>query len=168
MNRDPEQDSTVIASISLEEALSGLWGEFTSAGGARFRIVVEGRPKTVQPAIQEQICLIAREALVNALRHSEATSIEAEVRYLPRRLGVVVRDDGRGIDPKVARAGRDRLWGLLEMHKRAESMGAQLWIWSRPGAGTEVEIWIPGAIAVQGPVTNFERRASCRTSSNGK
>jgi signal transduction histidine kinase len=167
MNRDLEQDGTVIASMSLEEALSGLWSELRSAG-ARFRIVVEGRPKTVQPAIQEQICLIAREALVNALRHSKATSIEAEVRYLPRRLGVVVRDNGCGIDPKVARAEQGQLWGLLGMHKRAQRMGAQLRIWSGPGVGTEVEISVPGDIAIQGLVTNFERGASCRASSNGK
>jgi signal transduction histidine kinase len=149
MNRDPGQNGTLIASVSLEEALSGLWSEFTSTAGARFRIIVEGRSKTMQPAIQEQICLIAREALANALRHSKATSIEAEIRYLPCRLGVVVRDNGCGIDPKAVRTRRDRPWGLLGMHQRAESMGAQLRIWSRPGAGTEVEISVPGDIAVQ-------------------
>ncbi len=150
MNRDLEQHDTAIASMSLEQLLSDLWGEFASAGGARVRIFVGGRPKTVQPGIQEHICLIGREALVNALRHSEATSIEAEVQYLPRRLRVVVRDNGCGIDPKVVGAGRDRHWGLLGMHERAEGMGAQLQIWSRPGAGTDVEISVPGDIAFQG------------------
>ena len=146
MNRDLEQDGTVIASMSLEAALSGLWSELRSAG-ARFRIVVEGRPKTVQPAIQEQICLIAREALVNALRHSEATSIEAEVEYLPRGLRLAVRDNGCGIDPQVVR--RVSHWGLLGMRERAGSIGAKLRIWSGPGAGTEVEISVPGKILTE-------------------
>lgn len=139
-----------IASMSIEEALFGLWREIRSAAGAPFCVLVEGRPKIMHPAIQQQICLIGREALVNALRHSEATRIEAEVQYLLRRLRVAVRDNGCGFDQKVVRAGRDRHRGLLGMHERAESMGAQLRIWSRPGAGTEVEISVPADIAVQG------------------
>jgi signal transduction histidine kinase len=94
----------------------------------------------LKPEIQEQINLIGREALVNALLHSEATCIEAEVEYLPRRLRVVVRDNGRGVDPQVTGAPSDAHWGLVGMRDRAESIGAKLTIWSRPGAGTEVEI----------------------------
>jgi signal transduction histidine kinase len=135
--RSPE-----IASTSLEQALSELGDEFTP-GGARFQIFVMGQPKALKPAIQEQIYLIGREAVLNALRHSGATSIEVEVEYSPRRLRVVVRDNGRGIDPDVLRSGRDLHWGLVGMRERAASIGAQLRIWSRPGAGTEVEISVP-------------------------
>jgi signal transduction histidine kinase len=135
-----------IASIGLEHALSGLRNEFTPNAGVQFRVFVTGQPKTLQPAILEQIYLIGREALVNALRHSEATSIEAEVEYLHRRLRVVVRDNGCGIDPQAVRSGRKAHWGLLGMRERAEGVGAQLRIWSRPGAGTEVEISVPGHV----------------------
>lgn len=131
---------------SLEQALSSVGDEFT-AGGARLRILVMGQPKALNPAIQEQIYLIVREALLNALRHSEATSIEAEVEYQRRQLRVVVRDNGRGIDPQVLRSERDSHWGLLGMHERARCIGAQLRIWSRRGAGTEVEISVPTDIA---------------------
>ena len=95
------------------------------------------------PALQEQIYLIGREALVNALVHSEATSIETEVEYLHRRLRVVVRDNGCGIDPVMLRLGRTGHWGIARMRERAESIGAQLRIWSRPSGGTELEISVP-------------------------
>jgi signal transduction histidine kinase len=130
------------ASTSLEQALSEFADEFAH-GGAQFRIFVMGRPKVLPPAIQEQIYLIVQEALGNALRHSGATSIEAEVEYLPNKLRVVVRDNGSGIDTQVLRSGRDLHWGLLGMRERAGTVGAQLRIWSRPGAGTEVEISVP-------------------------
>jgi signal transduction histidine kinase len=135
-----------IESTSLEQALSELGDEFTP-GGARFQIFVMGRPKALKPGIQKQIYLIGREAVLNALRHSGATAIEAEIEYSPRRLRVVVRDNGCGIDPQVLRSGRDLHWGLLGMRERAASVGAQLRIWSRPGAGTEVEISVPTEIA---------------------
>lgn len=133
-------------SASLEQALSELADEFTPSG-AGFRIFVMGRPKALQPAIQEQIYLIMQEALLNALRHSGATSIEAEVEYLPNKLRVVVRDNGSGIDPQVLRSGRDSHWGLLGMRERARGIGALVRILSRRGAGTEVEVSVPTGIA---------------------
>jgi len=138
-----------IGFASLEQALSDLRDEFTPGNSARFRVFVMGKPKTLNRTIQEQIYLIAREALINALRHSEATKIEAEVEYLPGKLRVVVRDNGSGIDPEVLRSGRDSHWGLLGMRERARGVGARLRIWSRPGAGTEVEISVPGNIAAE-------------------
>ena len=127
------------APSSIELELSGFLEQF-STGAVRCQVSVAGNPKQLKPAIQEQINLIGREALVNALLHSEATCIEVEVEYLPRRLRVVVRDNGRGVDPKVASTQSDAHLGLLGMRDRAESIGAKLTIWSRPGAGTEVEI----------------------------
>jgi len=135
--------SSALAAMSLEQALSGIREELTPGHGARFRIFVTGQPKTLQPEVQEQIYQIGREALVNALRHADASDIEAEVEYLPRRLRVVVRDNGRGMDPKSVESGRVAHWGLQGMRERAESIGAQLRIWSRPKAGTEVEISVP-------------------------
>jgi signal transduction histidine kinase len=137
-----ELRSPVAVSARLDEALYCLWNELTPSG-VEFRILVEGQPKALNPAVQEQIHLIVREALLNALRHSGATAIEADVEYSSRRLRVIVRDNGCGIDPQVVRSGRDLHWGLLGMRERAASLGAQLRIWSRRGAGTEVEISIP-------------------------
>jgi signal transduction histidine kinase len=127
----------------LEEAFSGLRDEFTAAR-VRLRIFITGQPKALKPAVQEQIYLIAREALINALRHSAASDIEAEVEYAPRRLRIMVRDNGCGMDSHVIRSGRPGQWGLLGMRERARGIGAQFRIWSRRGAGTEVEISIQG------------------------
>jgi signal transduction histidine kinase len=137
-------------SLSLEEALYVLWDELAPTG-VQFRILVEGQPKPLNSAIQVQIYLIAKEALLNALRHSEAAAIEAVVEYSPRRLSVVVRDNGRGIDPQVVRSGRALHWGLQGMRERAGSVGAQVRIWSRLGAGTEVEISVPINIVADAP-----------------
>jgi len=137
--------SSAMESMSLDQALSSLKDEFAPGGGVQFRVGVTGQPKSLRPAIQEQIYLIGREALINAFRHSEATSIEAEVEYQPRWLRILVRDNGRGIDPETVRSGRHSHWGLVGMRERAAGIGAQLRIWSRLGAGTEVEIWVQPA-----------------------
>jgi signal transduction histidine kinase len=130
------------APFSIEQELSRFLKQF-STGVVHCEVSVTGRRKELEPAVQEQINLIAKEALVNALLHSEATCIEAEVEYLPRRLRVVVRDNGRGINAQRAWQG-DAHWGLLGMRDRAKSLGAKLTIWSSPNAGTEVEISVSG------------------------
>jgi signal transduction histidine kinase len=132
-------------STTIEQSLSGVLRDFSLAG-VRCEISVTGKPKSLQPAILEQITSIGREALVNALQHSEATLIEAEVEYSPRRLRLIVRDNGRGIDPHITRSGKHSHWGLLGMREQAARIGAQLSIWSRSGAGTEVEVSIPNHI----------------------
>jgi nitrate/nitrite-specific signal transduction histidine kinase len=59
-----------------------------------------------------------------------------------------VRDDGNGIDPKVFEEGRrSGHWGLPGMRERATALGGQLHVWSESGAGTEIELTIPGSIA---------------------
>jgi signal transduction histidine kinase len=130
------------APSSIEQELSGFLKQISN-GGVRFEVSVAGHAKELKPAIQEQINLIAREALVNALLHSEAKCLEVEVEYLPRRLRLVVRDNGRGFAPQVAQTPSDAHWGLVGMCDRARSIGAKLTIWSRPGGGTEVEISVP-------------------------
>ena len=134
-----------LAPETIEQALSGVLEDFSPAG-VRYEICVTGKPKSLRPAILEQITSIGREALVNALQHSEATLIEAEVEYSSRRLRLIVRDNGRGIDPHITRSGKHSNWGLLGMREQAARIGAQLSIWSRSGAGTEVEVSVPNHI----------------------
>jgi len=142
--------SSPIDSMNLEQALCALRDEFVPPGKVQFRVFVKGQPKSLSQAIREQLYLIGREALVNALRHSQATKIEAEIEYLPRRVKLIVRDNGCGMDPGTVRLARTH-WGLSGMRERAASIGAQLRIWSRLGAGTEVEVCASGPTLVDLP-----------------
>src|SRR6202043_2415083 len=114
---------------------------------ATFSVSIEGRPRDLHPILRDDSYRIAREALRNAFRHAQANKIEAEITYAQRLLRLRIRDDGKGLDPKLLNAGRDGHWGLPGMRERAQQIGAQLDMWSEVGAGTEVELRIPGSIA---------------------
>jgi signal transduction histidine kinase len=135
--------STDVPSTTLEHALSDFQEELAPTDRARLRIAKMGRPKPLDPAVLQQIYLITREALLNALRHSQAEKIEVEIHYSPRKLRVTVRDNGIGIDPQFLRSGRKSHWGLTVMRERAANIGAHLRIWSRRNAGTEIELSVP-------------------------
>ena len=155
------------SALRLEEGLARLEEELRPAMG--LSIFVSGQPRPLRPEIQEQVYLIGREALVNALRHSQATSIEAEVQYLAAQLRVLVRDNGCGIDPKVVESGRNVHRGFSRMSERAARIGASLRLWSRPGAGTELEISVPNFIADAqnrtGPGSTYDSDRAPRTRS---
>ena len=69
-----------------------------------------------------------------------------EIHYDDRQLRVRVRDDGKGIDPKlIADDGREGHFGLRGMRERAKLVGGKLTVWSELDAGTEVELNIPAA-----------------------
>jgi signal transduction histidine kinase len=135
--------SVALPEGSLEKAVYRFAEGTTSSDRACLRIAILGRTKPLDPNLLEQVYLIVREALVNSLRHSTATHIEVEIEYRRKKLRVLVRDNGAGIDPDVLRLGQHSHWGLTGMHERAASIGAKIRVWSKPGKGTEVEISAP-------------------------
>ena len=116
-----------------------------------FRVIVEGEPLKLSPNLQEEVYRITNEVLRNAFRHAGAGQIEVEIRYDKSQLRLRIRDDGEGIDPKVLEESqRPGHWGLPGVRERAQRIGSQLSFWSQAGAGTEVELTIPAAIAYEG------------------
>jgi signal transduction histidine kinase len=140
--------SSSTARHDLEQAFAGVQQEVGNSGAA-YRVIVEGRPRPLKPIVRDEVYRIGREGLVNAFRHSGATHIEIELEYGARELCVLVRDDGRGVDAEVLRAGRDGHWGLTGMRERAKRIGGTLKIRSRAEAGTEVELRVPARVAFE-------------------
>jgi signal transduction histidine kinase len=154
--RDAVEDlrSTPVVCGELVECIRTLGRELAAgqqladAATTAFSVDVEGEPRTLDPAQQDEIFRIASEGLRNAFHHARATRIEAEIRYDTRALRVRVRDDGIGIDPALLqRDGPAGHWGMKGMRERAKRIGGQLEVWSDHGAGTEVELTVPGSTA---------------------
>jgi signal transduction histidine kinase len=159
--------SSTSVTNELAQAIAALGQELDGRAGKRnrgtLRVSVEGNPHELHPVVRDDIYRIAREALQNAFRHAMATKIEAEITYTERQLRLRIRDDGTGIDSKVVATGREGHWGLQGMRERAQEIGGQLEIWSQAGAGTEVDLTIPGTIAYAAPANQgrfqpFRRR----------
>jgi signal transduction histidine kinase len=131
----------------LAQALAAAGEQLALAHPAQFRTKVEGVPRDLHPIVHEEMLFVGREALTNAFRHAGASKIEAEVSYGNLVLKVRVRDDGRGIDADVLRGGPPGYWGLLGMRERATKIRANLDLWSKPGAGTEIELRLPAELA---------------------
>ncbi len=141
------------AHSDLEHLLTAMGQELAGSQDANHdspsvSVTVEGKRQALPPILQDEVYRIARELLRNAFQHAQARQIEAEIRYDDRSLRLRIRDDGKGIDPRVLEEGeRPGHWGLLGIRERAKRIGAQLDFWSEAGAGTEVELTVPASVA---------------------
>ena len=167
--RDAIQDirSSSALGIDLARAITAFGEELAATEGAgtppAFRVAVEGGPKALRPILRDEIYGIAREALRNAFRHARASRIETDITYGEQLLRLRIRDNGNGIDPRVLDQGeRAGHWGLVGMRERAKRLGVRLEVWSREGAGTEVEVSAPASIAYEGSSARSGFRLSRR------
>jgi PAS domain S-box-containing protein len=122
--------------LGLEASLGSL-----AAGLGSPEHPVEIRLATAIPRLAEDVELavyrIAQEALTNAVRHADASSIVLTVAAENGHLRLEVRDDGRGFDP----AGRNSpALGLAGMQERATALGGRFTIDSAPGSGTTISL----------------------------
>ena len=140
-----ESNNLAVAIRSFGEELSS---DETNRNSAVFQVQLEGTPRSLNPILRDEVYRIACEALRNSFQHAQAQHIEVEIHYDPGQIRLRVRDDGKGIDPKVlAGDGRQGHYGLHGMRERAEVVGGKLTVWSDLDSGTEVELSIPAAAA---------------------
>ena len=148
--------SSTIESNDLSSALNSLAAELAANRAKQdspvVGVQVEGTSRDLHPILRDEVYRIAGEALRNAFRHADAKQIEVEIHYDDRRLRVLVRDDGKGIDPKLLSDDeRPGHYGLRGMRERAELIGGKLAVWSEVDAGTEVELTITAGRAYTSP-----------------
>jgi signal transduction histidine kinase len=142
---------------TLTDAIQKISFELEPLGYARFQLAVEGPPRVIRVAVQEEVLLIAREALVNAYTHANATCIRVDVSYSRRGLCLSVLDDGRGIDPVYCENGREDHWGLSGMRERASKVRASITVRRREVGGTAVDLRVPAAVAFAYPRNGWKR-----------
>jgi signal transduction histidine kinase len=90
---------------------------------------------------------IAREALVNIVRHACATTAFVRVGVGREQVLLEISDDGCGFDPEHREPGH---YGLESMHARANEIGATLTISSSTRHGTAIRIETPVDPALNG------------------
>jgi two-component system sensor histidine kinase UhpB len=101
---------------------------------------VSGSPHRLKAEKELAIYRIAQEALNNARRHAQATSIRLEIRFAEKQVVVCVQDDGRGFDvpndfSSLTHSGH---YGLIGIRERSQLVGGHIEVESQPSRGTTV------------------------------
>lgn len=96
----------------------------------------DGPDQNVDPAWKSQILRIVKEAVNNAVKYSEARSINLTFRSGPQDYELIVQDDGVGFDPEVRKDGN----GLRNMRARTAAINGQFQIRSSAGSGCTITV----------------------------
>jgi signal transduction histidine kinase len=120
--------------------LGDLCRHLANAFSGRTRVPVDFTQDGQAPLpadVKEVFYRVAQEALNNIAKHANAGAVQLHLNAQPGWAEVAIRDDGAGFD--AAELTPENL-GLKIMRERAEAIGAQLRIHSRPGDGTRIEL----------------------------
>jgi len=141
----------VLEQGGLRSAVSAVARHHAALGGFEVEVEVS---RTAEGQHDRLILSLVRELLSNVARHGAARYATVRLRCSGGLLVLEVADDGRGLDPAVARAavGRGHI-GLASAAQRIEALGGRFELLSRPGDGTTVRGSIP-----LGPVTTSRPR----------
>jgi signal transduction histidine kinase len=123
----------------LGEALASFLSDIAAGSGVQVDIDVDDLK--LSPAIQLLIYHIAREAAMNALKHSGGSAVSVSVQRQDDGVRLEVSDDGIGFDTSVP--GPEGHFGLAMMSERAQVVGAEFSMRSAPGEGTTVIVTFP-------------------------
>jgi signal transduction histidine kinase len=112
-------------------------------GDTGVRLHISGDEAWAPPSVLDEVFLILREALRNALTHAAPQLVLIGVEVSAQELSAWVIDDGRGFSvPPVAQWAASGS-GLASMRERAALVGGHAVVSSTPGHGTRVELHVP-------------------------
>jgi signal transduction histidine kinase len=112
---------------------------------SQLRIDIDPVPEQRLPRrIETTLYHVAKEALHNAVKHAQATTISIRFQRTTDSICCLIRDDGKGFDAgPVADHQGERGFGLMGIRERLSVVGGHMQIHSASGCGTELMISIP-------------------------
>jgi two-component system nitrate/nitrite sensor histidine kinase NarX len=143
--QDARQSIDGLRISPAECGLSGWIGqtvsEFEELSGLQVELQNPELHASLPSEFHAQLIRIIQEALSNVRKHANASRVWVACSETPEDLLLEVRDDGNGFSPQdVATASR---YGLRGMRERAELIGADFQVISRPQQGTIVRLRLP-------------------------
>jgi signal transduction histidine kinase len=128
----PDSASGLVATVAQTAR------HLTDAQDLRLRLALDDVPADLPPDVQYNLVRIAQEAMLNAVRHSGARTLQVTLENTRGSLRLSVNDDGTGFDGEDAPPSGH--YGLIGMKERAAQIGANFELTSERGVGTTVSV----------------------------
>ncbi len=133
----------VLDELGLDGAIADAIGRATALTGLAISSDLSAPSDRLTATQQTVVLRVLQEALQNVRKHGAASAVTVGTAIDGDDWVLTVRDDGRGFDVGAVAARGRRNFGLQFMRERAELIGAQFEVHSRPDGGTLVRLAIP-------------------------
>jgi signal transduction histidine kinase/ligand-binding sensor domain-containing protein len=135
--------SAMLSDRDLAAAVQSSARNWAAGANVHVEVQVKGGFEDLPEDMEHNLLRIAQEAVTNASKHSQASRIEVKLERTERILNLTVIDNGCGFQTDDAFAAMGGHFGLIGIRERAERIGGEFRLQSRPQAGTEVEVTVP-------------------------
>jgi len=131
----------VLDDYGLLAALGWYGDRFSHRSGVAAVVEVKDFAQRLPASVETALFRIAQEALTNVAKHARADQVNMTLEEVDGEVRLTIADDGVGFDLTGRRSPRKAPgWGLLIMRERAEAVGGQLLVESKPRKGTRVVV----------------------------
>jgi two-component system sensor histidine kinase UhpB len=127
--------------LGLAAAMRQEADRFAQRTGIRCSVSLPEDPLELSRETVTALYRILQEALTNVLRHAQASEIQVCLERDGEAVRLIVRDNGRGIDPEWS--SQQACFGLLGMRERASALGGEVSVHRAEPRGTEVALSLP-------------------------
>jgi ligand-binding sensor domain-containing protein len=125
----------------LAAALNRAVREITDTKHLRTHFDLDPVSHPLPPESEYQVLRIVREAVSNAVKHSDATELHVALKQQNRVVRITIQDDGRGFTRDAA--ADPGHYGIIGMQERASQIGGALDLVTQPGSGTIITLTLP-------------------------
>ncbi|HWL91292.1 MAG TPA: GAF domain-containing sensor histidine kinase [Actinomycetota bacterium] len=145
-----------------EEGLGSALTYLLENSNSSFDWTIDDAALDEEPPVQTSLILyrIAQEAFANARKHAKAANVRVTLQPLDGGTSMHIVDDGVGFLPQEALVAAPGHLGLAAIRERAEMAGGSSRLWSLPGQGTTLEVWLPSEEAAPVVRTSEDDTAS--------
>jgi signal transduction histidine kinase len=137
----------VLETQGLGPALTSYAEQFTANNHLPVELDIDPEIDRFPPAVEQTLFSVIQEALGNIRKHARAGRVVVSLKMNDDEIVAAVADDGRGFDLKATQEEYSKRasqsLGLVNMVERAERIGGQFNIDSKPGRGTTVTVSVP-------------------------
>lgn len=105
----------------------------------------QGEEYRILPEHEIILFRLCQEVLNNIVKYAQASEVTASMTFSKEQFGLIITDNGTGFNvaDALTQSGEKQSTGLLNMHKRASLINAELIITSNNDTGTIIIITIP-------------------------
>lgn len=126
--------------MELQTAIVEVLTPMTDGADIEFSVDVTGAVLAFNQEAERHLMLVVKEAVTNAIKHAQATTVRVHLEYAEDALQISIMDDGCGFDPQQTVSGH---YGIEGMNERVKLLGGRISIESEPGKGACVRLSVP-------------------------
>ena len=132
--------ATPLDDLGLSLAVRTIVEDTAARANLALDLSITDKLPSLSPDVEQCVYRVAQEVVTNVAKHAKAKNLTVNLEFIEGKVTLIVRDDGVGFD--IEKDDKEGHFGLTGMRERAQLVGGEIIIISKPGEGTSIKLTI--------------------------